>query len=112
LEWPSIRLGLHPAVQLLACDWRVDELLRATEELGPVGPALHESNTIMVWRKEYVCHRTLEQVELNALAALCWGEEFVLACERMAAQSEVVTTTKLNEMLLGWVADGIVVRVR
>jgi hypothetical protein len=111
-EWPSIRLGLHPAVQLLACDWRVDDLLRATEERGAVGLALHKSNTIMVWRKKYACHRALEEVELNALAALCWGEEFVLACERIAAPSEEVTTTKLSEMLLRWVADGVVVRVR
>jgi hypothetical protein len=84
-EWPSLRLGLHPAVQLVACHWRVDELLRAVEESVAVGPAACDPTTIIVWRSDCVRYRTLDKLERNALDAICSGEEFMVACGRIAA---------------------------
>ena len=110
-EWPSLRLGLHPAVQLLDSQWRVSELLRAIEENLAVGPATRrDPHTIIVWRSNHVRYRTLDEVERIALAAICAGEEFMVACEKIAAKYEEINSAKLTDMLFRWVADGIVVR--
>lgn len=110
-DWPSLRLGLHPSVHLLDSQWRVDELLRALDQNVAVGPAERDPNTIIVWRSDCVRYRTLDEVERHALAAICAGEEFMVACDRIATDFHELNSEKLTEMLFRWVADGIIRRI-
>lgn len=110
-EWVSLRLGLHPAVQLVDSQWRVDELLHAIDRNVAVGPATRGSHTIIVWRSDCVRYRALDDSERNALAAICAGEEFIVACDRIASSCHRLGSEKLTEMLFRWVADGILVRI-
>lgn len=110
-EWPSLRLGLHPAVQLLDSQWRVDGLLRSVEKNIALDPAARESCAIIVWRSDCVRYRTLDDVERNAIAVICAGEEFMVACDRIATDYLELNPDKLTKMLFRWAADGIVVRI-
>ena len=110
-DWPSLRFGLHPAAQLLDCDWKVDELLRAAEQVA-ASPVVRESNTIIVWRNESVRYRALEEIERRVLRAVCGGETFMLACETIVADREDINSEKLTAMLLRWVADGFLLRIQ
>jgi hypothetical protein len=110
-EWPSLRFGLHPTVQLLDCCWRVSEFQRAVDEGKPVTTPVEESNTIIVWRNETVRCRPLEKAECNALAAVCSGEPFTRACGSIENDNREMTPAELSEMLFRWVAKGVVVKI-
>jgi Putative DNA-binding domain len=45
-EWSSLRIGVHPAIQLLDCGWRVDVTLRALEQERPLSTPGHEPRSI------------------------------------------------------------------
>jgi hypothetical protein len=109
-QWPSLRFGLHPAVQLIDCDWRVDGLLRTIEDGKSVEAPVKEPRTILVWRNETVRWRALERDERHALVVVCLGQRFLVTCESIASSDEKVTPAQLSKMLLQWVADGVVVK--
>ena len=111
-EWRSLRLRLHPAVQLFDSQWRVVELLRSSEKDFVVGPVARDPHAIIVWRNDCVRYRTLGEVERNALVAICAGDEFMVACDRIVADCHEFNSEKLTEMLYCWVTDGILVRTR
>jgi hypothetical protein len=104
-------LDLHPSVQLLDSQWRVDELFHALDINVAVGPAARDSHTIIVWRSDCVRFRALDDFERNPLAAICAGEEFMVACDRIASSCHQLGSEKLTEMLFRWVADGILVKI-
>jgi hypothetical protein len=112
VEWSALRFGLHPAIQLLDSQWRVDETLRAIEQALPFMSPAAASTSILVWRKEWgIEYRALEQTERGALAAVCCGDNFMVACESIQANYREITPARMSEMLLRWVADGIVLRI-
>jgi hypothetical protein len=111
-EWPALRIAIHPAIRLLDCQWRVDELLSAVEREQFVPRPIRERRSIIVWRKDCdVSYRALGDVERRALANVRCGNEFKLVCESIAAESgEAAAPAIASKMLLRWLADGILVR--
>jgi hypothetical protein len=111
-EWPSLRIAIHPAIRLLDCEWRVDELLGAVEQKRFVPAPVCGRRSIIVWRKDCdVSYRALGDVERRALANIRCGNEFKLVCEAIAAESgEAAAPALMSKMLSRWLADGILVR--
>jgi hypothetical protein len=111
-EWPAIRIAIHPAIRLLDCGWRVDELLSAVEQEHFVPTPIRQRRSIIVWRKDcYVAYRALDDVERRALANVRCGSEFKLVCEAIAAEvGEGEAPARTSKMLSRWLADGILVR--
>jgi hypothetical protein len=111
-EWLSLRIALHPAVQLLDCEWRVDELLRAVDLEQSIPAPIRERRSIIVWRNQCaVNYRAIDDVERRALANIRCGNEFRLMCEAVAAEvGDVEAPALTSRMLLRWLADGILVR--
>jgi hypothetical protein len=105
-RWSSLRIAVHPAVKVLDCQWRVDEVLRAVEGGRSRLPALRESGSIIVSRRDcLVTYRTLEHIERNALDVIRRGGPFDAICEIIANQiGESETPVLLNRMLSRWLA--------
>jgi hypothetical protein len=110
-RWPSLRIAVHPAVQVLDCEWRVEEILRAIEGGRSPLPALRESVPILVSRKDcLVTYRTLDRSERSALDVIRRGGLFDAICEAISTQiSESEMSVLLNRMLSRWLADGVLV---
>jgi hypothetical protein len=111
-QWATLRIAMHPAIRLLDCEWRVDELLSAVGREQFVSAAVRERRSIIVWRNSCdVSYRALDDVERRALANIRCGNEFKLVCEAIAAESgDAAAPTLTSGMLLRWIADGILVK--
>lgn len=110
-EWSSLRIGAHPAIQVLDCGWRVDEILRAVEQEQSPVPALCEPISILVSRKNWqVNYRGLDNIERSALRMVRRGCRLGEVCEAIAAETgESGTPALVNRMLSRWLADGVLV---
>jgi hypothetical protein len=114
-DWPSLKLRLHPAVQILDVKWRVAELLRAVEEQREWAPAGSGAVKIVVSRRDNrVRYRELEQVEYRTIDAVGEaadaGVTFAEICEIVANDSEgaeVEPVATLNHLLARWLGDGM-----
>jgi len=110
-EWSSLRIGAHPAIQLLDCGWRVDESLRALDQERLSAPR-REPRSILVFRKNCdVNYRALDDIEGKALGMVRHGDDLKAVCEEVATEtSESATPGLMNRMLSRWLADGVIVR--
>ena len=109
-DWPALRLRVHPALRMLNCDWRVNDVLRAigTDWREPArGPV-----ALLVWRQRtQVYYREVEVSERAGLEAAAKGEDFATVCEAVASRLNTDDpTAAINRMLTQWVADGLLVR--
>src|SRR5208282_1392183 len=87
-EWSSLRIGTHPALQMLDCEWRVDEVLRTVEDEQSFESPAREPTPILVWRKDCcVYYRALDGTERSAFEAIRRGIEFGAVCEAIAADT-------------------------
>lgn len=111
-DWPTLSLRTHPALRMLDCEWRVNDVLRAVEngsqwrepELGPV--------LLLVWRQSaQVYYRELEAPERAALEAASKGASFETVCEAFASWFDGENpAVGITQMLARWLADGILAR--
>ncbi len=111
-RWPALRLQVHPALRMLDCRWRVNEVLREVEsgrqwqepELGPV--------LLLVWRQgSQVYYRELEAPERVALEAASEGASFDKVCAAFASWFDDGNPAgAISQMLARWLADGILTR--
>jgi hypothetical protein len=110
-EWPSLRIDVHPAIQILNCEWRVDEVLRAVERAQSVETPIREPTSILVWRRNCdVNYRALDGTEQRALELMGRGNGFGAVCEAIAAQTgESTAPATINQILSRWLADGVLV---
>jgi len=112
-SWPSTRMRLHPAAQILDVEWPVEALLTAIKEGWQWEPPSRASDTILVWRQKWqVCHRALELGERAALKTAAASSDFASICAALTTELEssaVVSDVPaiINRMLTGWLADGI-----
>jgi putative DNA-binding protein len=111
-KWPSLRIDMHPAIRLLDCEWRVDEVLSAIERGQSVAP-VREQTPILVWRKDGdVRYRAVDDFERTAFATIRRGVEFKMVCEAIGAEvGEIAAPALTSKMLSRWLAEGILVRV-
>jgi len=115
-SWPALRIRLHPALQMLDIEWRIDALMTAIKEGQQWVPPERTSATILVWRQECRVHyRTLEPGERDALKTAAAGAEFASICASLAHELGLTTgvtdlAATINRMLSGWLREGILTR--
>ena len=111
-EWALIAMRSHPSLQVLECDWRIDETMRAFEAGNAPARPRRESASILVWRTNCeVDYRALPAPERAAFEVLRDGAEFGVVCEAIAAHTgEAAAPTAISGMLSRWLADGLLVR--
>jgi len=111
-DWPTLSLRTHPALRMLDCEWRVNDVLRAVEtatewrepEPGPV--------FLLVWRQgTQVYYRELELPERAALEVTSRGADFATVCEAFTSWFDGEDpTTAINGILTRWLVDGLLMR--
>jgi hypothetical protein len=117
----------HPALAIVDCQWRVDELLGevqggAGEGDRPLGAPAHAPVSVLVWRQNSRVHyRALERPERAALEVASAGATFATICKTVAAAcstgqlgsddqpGSTDTVTLINRLLARWVAGGLLV---
>ena len=111
-QWPSIRITVHPALQVINSEWRVDEILRAVESEQPLPKPRHERGAILVWRNNYsVNYRPLEDLERNALNMIRIGYPIGAMCEAIAIHGDdSATPAEISRMLMRWLTNALLVR--
>jgi hypothetical protein len=109
-KWPAIKLHVHPAVEIVHTDWRVEDVLHAVEQSREWINPEHEETSVLVWRQNALVHyRGLEPVEREALAAVSAGASFAGVCEAVAASAEEPNHVALiGRLMARWLADGII----
>lgn len=111
-DWPTLSLRTHPALRMMDCEWRVNDVLRAVEngtewrepEPGPV--------ILLVWRQgTQIYYRELELPERAALEVASKGADFATVCEAFALRLDGDDpTAAITGLLTRWLADGLLVR--
>jgi hypothetical protein len=111
-QWPSIRITVHPALQVINSEWRVDEILRAVESEQPLPEPKQERREILVWRNNYsVNYRPLDDLERSALSMIRFGYPFGAMCEAVATHgADSATPAEMSRMLMRWLTEGLLVR--
>lgn len=117
-DWPALALRTHPALAIVDCEWRVDELLREVEtaagENGQPRDAARAAVSVLVWRHNARVHyRALEQTERAALEVASGGASFAAICEAVAAgcveDDAAAPVALINRLLVRWVGEGLLV---
>jgi len=120
-DWPALMMRTHPALAIVDCEWRVDELLRqietnavaAVENEPTLDAPAHAPNSILVWRhNSQVDYRALKHPERLALELASTGASFAAICESVAGAPEdnsVAPVALINRLLARWVEDGLLV---
>ncbi len=115
-KWPALKMRTHPAVAMLDCEWRVDELLRDFENSAGTGRRAHlaaarEKTNVLVWRQNlHASYRRLENVERTPLALANKEVTFATICDAIAAASDDRDPLALiNELLTRWLGEGLLV---
>jgi hypothetical protein len=118
-DWPGLAMRTHPALAIVDCEWRVDELLRAVEtgaagaDGSPQAPA-RSPVSVLVWRKgSQVHYRALEDPERAALELARAGTSFSAMCEAVAAANGEGDpggpVALINRLLARWLGDGVLI---
>lgn len=110
--WPSLRLRLHPAAQIIDAQWRIDTLMEAIKNGRPWEPPLRDPVAILVWRQQWqVRYRALEAGESAALKTTAINSDFASICAAVANELPSARGSDLpaiiNAMLTRWLSDGI-----
>jgi len=115
-DWPALAMRTHPALAIVDCEWRVDELLRELEAATGEGDHIrdepaHSPVNLLVWRHNSRVHyRALERPERAALRLASAGASFAAICEGIAAVSgDDDPVALINRLLARWIEEGLLV---
>ncbi|HVB79234.1 MAG TPA: DNA-binding domain-containing protein [Candidatus Binataceae bacterium] len=117
-DWPTIAMRTHPALAIVDCQWRVDELLRKVEtaasETDQPRDAARAAVSVLVWRHNSKVHyRALERPERAALEVASAGASFAAICEAVAAacaeDDSIAPVALINRLLARWIDEGLLV---
>jgi Putative DNA-binding domain len=126
-DWPTLAMRTHPALAIVDCEWRVDQLLREVQAGAhaggrPPGAPAHARVSVLVWRQNSRVHyRALERPERAALGIASAGASFAMICETVDAAcgqdqfgshgqpGSIAPVALINRLLALWVADGLLV---
>ena len=111
-KWPELSVHTIPALQMLSCEWRVNDTLRAAENGSAAKEPARGPATILVWRqKMQVYYRELEPAEHAALEVASKGGNLAAVCEAFALRLDTENPAEqINRTLSRWLADGLLVR--
>jgi hypothetical protein len=112
-DWPSLKLAVHPASQILELEWNVVAILEAAERGAEPSPAARDATVMLVWRsRNRVYYRAIDSAEHEELATIARGTTFAEMCEMIAAAvDEGDPALAINQRLETWLGDGLLVRV-
>jgi hypothetical protein len=113
-EWPTLKLQVIPALQIIQSEWPVHEIWKAAEQESALPERLHpEPTTLRVWRRDFlVYHTAMDAIEYTALKSVLAGEPFAAVCEALASQlPEEEAASAAGSLLLRWIEDGMLVRL-
>ncbi len=112
VDWPSLSLRTHPALRMLDCKWRVNDVLRAVANGTEWREPARSVTALLVWRQaNQVYYRELEVPERAALEVASNGADFAAVCEAFASHmNDEDLPAAINGILTRWVADGLLVR--
>lgn len=114
-DWPHLRLGLHPAVQLLDMQWAVGPVwhaLKAEQDEVPPPDAL--AHHLLVWRQGLRTQwKSLNTAETTFVRCLQAGHTFGETCEALAGvvgddHAAQTAATQLRECL----GNGVIATVQ
>ena len=117
-DWPRLGMRTHPALAIVDCEWRVDELLRGVENAAGADGSLRTPErspvSVLVWRRgSQVHHRALEKPDHAALELARAGTSFSAICEAVAAESGDDSpggpVALINRLLARWLADALLI---
>ncbi len=112
--WPAFAMRTHPATRIVACAWRVDQVLRAVEEDRAWRTPAHAAATIVVWRRAArVYYRAADPAESAALALadVDSGANFGAICTAIAERAPAPDDVPglIQRLLIRWLADGVLI---
>jgi hypothetical protein len=112
-RWATLELQLHPAVKFLDVNWKVSEVLQATNGKREWStPASEQSRMIVFRQRTEVYFRELQASEKRTLKRAREPVTFAEICEEIAAVVQVKEPAgEINRLFRRWVADGILVGV-
>ncbi len=105
-DWPALAMRTHPALAIVDCEWRVDELLREVEAAGgendrPLGAPAHAPVSVLVWRQNSRVHyRSLERPERAA------PQRYARRLPRHAARTSNSDRLRRLSLSIGCLRDG------
>jgi hypothetical protein len=110
-NWPSMRLALHPALDILQFEWKVPEVLRAVERGEEPATPIRDRINVMVWRYRNVAHyREIDAAERELITSIANGISFAEICAMIAAGAEEENAAAVvNQRLEVWLRDGMLV---
>jgi hypothetical protein len=114
-DWPSMRMGLHPSVQLVRVHRNVPEVWRMTiSDREPTPAAIHARRSVwLVWRKGHEpLYRALSQKEAWALRGVARGLDFASLCSglrRYVVPQHAAQTCA--QLLRNWIFEGLICRI-
>jgi hypothetical protein len=118
-DWPGLAMRTHPALAIVDCEWRVDQLLHEVDAAAgegdqSVGDAAYEPVSILIWRHDSRVHyRALERPERAALEVASAGASFASICEAIAVEcgegDPTAPIALINRLLARWLEDGLLV---
>jgi len=115
-DWPALAMRTHPALAIVDCEWRVDELLREVEAATGEGDRIrgepaHVPVSVLVWRRNsHVHYRALEPPERAAFELASAGTTFAAICEAIAEVGRDADPVALiNRLLARWIQEGLLV---
>jgi len=111
-EWSSLWIAAHPVTQVLNCEWRVDEIVRAVEEGLPLAEPIRGPTAILLWRTNcVVSHRRLDDLERAAFKMIQENTPLGALCELIAFKIGVEAAPPVvQRMLSRWLDDGVLIR--
>ncbi len=115
-DWPALAMRTHPALAIVDCEWRVDELLHEVESaVGESGQSwsapARAPVSVLVWRRDAQVHyRELERAERAALGLASTGASFAQICEAVAADAgREEPVALINRLFARWLGDGLLI---
>ena len=109
--WPTLLLGLHPSVRLLATRYELAPLLRRESRDEPM--LGERERSWLLWRHErQVQWRLLDDDEVDALVLVAKGASFGDLCESLCAwHAANAVALRAAALLKRWIVDGLVSRL-
>jgi hypothetical protein len=111
-EWPSLKLRLHPAHQIVEFEWDLASVLKAGEQGDDPSLPTREDLIMLIWRnRNTVYYRAIDEAERGALDALAKGTTFAEICEVIASGVEEGDdpAAAINQRLEVWLRDGLLI---
>ncbi len=114
-QWPTLRLQMHPSVQLLRMSTNASAIFKAlaADEVPPTPATLPMPQSWLIWREELTPkYRSAADDEAAALTTLLSQGTFGQLCDALCAWHAIDAVPARAAILLkGWIRDSMIVQI-